>query len=150
MFSTKGIHILLELWKVARLSLNDRRFVESVLLTAIRNCGIVVQGSIFRTVDPEGISGIVLMEHSHVSIHTWPEKGYASVEVYTNGDIYMSGRIKNNLIAAFRPGRIETILVERGIERSTTGTSMTIKDMRSTTHGGGAVESGNSVVTSPA
>ncbi len=45
-----------------------------------------VVGSIFHTFAPQGVSGVVVVEESHFSIHTWPEYGYAAVDCYTCGD----------------------------------------------------------------
>ena len=42
--------------------------------------------SAFHRFEPQGVSGTVILAESHLSIHTWPEKGYAAMDFYTCGD----------------------------------------------------------------
>ena len=61
--------------------LNDRRIVRNALFAAARTCGLhIVQGTTHRF-NPHGVTGSVLLRESHVSIHTWPELGFAVVDV---------------------------------------------------------------------
>ena len=52
---------------------------------AARRAGATIIHSRFHPFSPMGISGVVLIQESHLTIHTWPELGYAAVDVFTCG-----------------------------------------------------------------
>jgi S-adenosylmethionine decarboxylase proenzyme len=83
---TKGRHLLVEYRGCDAGLLNDRDFIENVMRQAASVAGATEVGAIFRDFNPQGVSGVVVVEESHLSIHTWPEYGYAAVDFYTCGD----------------------------------------------------------------
>lgn len=48
--------------------------------------GATIVGKVFHRFSPHGVSGVVVVQESHISIHTWPEEGYAAVDFYTCGE----------------------------------------------------------------
>jgi S-adenosylmethionine decarboxylase len=80
-----GRHLLLELHDCNREALDDTDMIRDVMLKAAIDCGAVVLGSQFHHFNPQGVSGVVVIAESHISIHTWPEYGYAAVDVFTCG-----------------------------------------------------------------
>jgi len=73
-----------------------------------------VVASVFHPFSPQGVSGVVVIEESHLSIHTWPEHKYAAVDFYTcgKGDPYAAYEfLKKELQAS----RYEIIHINRGI-----------------------------------
>ena len=78
-----GKHIILELHGVDPKLLNDRKFLEQLLTKAAREAGGTIIGTIFHEFNPHGVTGIVAICESHISIHTWPEFKYAAVDVFT-------------------------------------------------------------------
>jgi S-adenosylmethionine decarboxylase len=80
-----GRHLLLELQDCNREALDDTDMIRDVMLKAAIDCGAVVLGSQFHHFNPQGVSGVVVIAESHISIHTWPEYGYAAVDVFTCG-----------------------------------------------------------------
>jgi S-adenosylmethionine decarboxylase len=80
-----GRHLLLELHDCNREALNDTDHIRDVMLKAAIDCGAVVLGNQFHHFNPQGVSGMVVIAESHLSIHTWPEFGYAAVDVFTCG-----------------------------------------------------------------
>ena len=80
-----GRHILVELYDCERGALNDIDFIRKVTVQAAIDCGAVVLGESFHRFSPQGVSGVVVIAESHISIHTWPEYGYAAVDVFTCG-----------------------------------------------------------------
>ncbi len=83
---TLGHHALLELYSCTPSQLNDSGFLERLLLNVASQLKCTVLGQRFHTFEPVGVSGIVLLAESHLSIHTWPEHGYAAVDLFTCGD----------------------------------------------------------------
>jgi S-adenosylmethionine decarboxylase len=80
-----GRHILVELHDCDKEALNDLDFIREVMLKAAIDCGAVVLGESFHRFSPQGVSGVVVIAESHISIHTWPEHGYAAADVFTCG-----------------------------------------------------------------
>lgn len=66
--------------------LNDLPRLEIILKEAARRSGAVVVDTVFHRYNPQGISGIVVIAESHLSLHTWPEYGYAAVDCFTCGE----------------------------------------------------------------
>ena len=81
-----GRHLLLELKDCNEEVLNDLDFLKGCLNEAAVQCGATVVGESFYHFSPHGVSGVVNIAESHLSIHTWPEYGYAAVDVFTCGD----------------------------------------------------------------
>ena len=80
-----GRHLLLELKDCNRELLNDLDSLRSLLSEAASECGATVLGDSFHRFSPQGVSGVVVIAESHVFIHTWPEHGYAAVDIFTCG-----------------------------------------------------------------
>ncbi len=80
-----GRHLLVELNDCDREVLNDLDLLRDAMLTAAIKCGAVVLGDSFHRFSPQGVSGVVVIAESHLSVHTWPEYGYAAVDVFTCG-----------------------------------------------------------------
>ncbi len=80
-----GVHYLLELRGCNPTVINDLPEVRRVLLEAARQANATIIDSRFHQFSPQGVSGVVVVGESHLSIHTWPEYGYASADVYTCG-----------------------------------------------------------------
>lgn len=83
---TLGRHLLLELEDCNKEVLNDLDFLKNCLNEAAIQCGATVVGETFYRFSPHGVSGIVNIAESHISVHTWPEYRYAAVDVFTCGD----------------------------------------------------------------
>ena len=81
-----GRHLLLELQDCDREVLNDLGLLRSTLQKAAVAAGATVLGESFHHFEPQGVSGVVVIAESHLFIHTWPEYGYAAVDIFTCGD----------------------------------------------------------------
>ena len=66
--------------------LDDIAFIERSLLEAVRRSGATIIDSVFHRYAPQGVSGVVVIAESHMSIHTWPEYNYAAVDFFTCGN----------------------------------------------------------------
>jgi S-adenosylmethionine decarboxylase len=66
--------------------LDNEFFLCDLLENAAEACGAHVLQTISYQFDPQGVTAICLLSESHISIHTWPEKGEAAVDVFTCGD----------------------------------------------------------------
>jgi S-adenosylmethionine decarboxylase len=80
-----GRHLLIDLQDCDKEVLNDLGFLRDAMVTAAIDCGAMVLGESFHHFNPQGVSGVVVIAESHLSIHTWPEHGYAAVDIFTCG-----------------------------------------------------------------
>jgi S-adenosylmethionine decarboxylase len=81
-----GRHLLLELKICNEEVLDDLNFLKECLNEAAIQCGATVVGETFYHFSPQGVSGVVNIAESHIAVHTWPEHGYAAVDVFTCGN----------------------------------------------------------------
>lgn len=84
-----GRHIILELYECNRTKLNDIDFLRKALQSAAKAMGATVLSANFHPFAPVGISGVVLIKESHLTIHTWPEHDYAAIDIFTCGEMDM-------------------------------------------------------------
>ncbi len=87
-----GKHCILELYDCDHFKLNDEAFLRTTVTTAAKLAGATLLNLITHRFEPQGVTGLALLAESHISIHTWPENGYAAVDVFTCGDHTMPER----------------------------------------------------------
>ncbi|MFC2001182.1 adenosylmethionine decarboxylase [Chloroflexota bacterium] len=110
-----GKHILLELKDCNREALNDVGFLRDTMLTAANDCGATVLGESFHPFNPQGVSGVVVIAESHLSIHTWPEYGYAAVDIFTCGNSVQPEKAATVLIKKLDSKNHSLIEIQRGL-----------------------------------
>ena len=110
-----GRHILAEIYDCDPNILNDREIIEETLVKAALEAGAEVREVAFHKFSPQGVSGVVVISESHLAIHTWPELGYAAVDVFTCGDRVDPWDACNYISTALHSGHMNTSEVPRGI-----------------------------------
>ena len=110
---TTGLHLLAEYIDCDASILNDSAVIERLLNGAAAAAKTKVVASLLKPFYPQGVSGVVVIEESHLSIHTWPEKGYAAVDFFTCGD---GDPLKAHdiIYAGLKAKRCEYLLLSRG------------------------------------
>ena len=111
---TTGRHLLIEYFGCAFNVLNDAAKIQSQMEAAARAAQTTILHSYFHPFKPQGVSGVVVVEESHLSIHTWPEKGYAAVDFFTCG-VGHPREAHKVMMQAFEAAGCEIIYVERGL-----------------------------------
>lgn len=81
-----GQHVLAEFFECDPNILNSIDKVEKYMVDAALECGATIVQKCFHMFNPYGVSGVVIISESHLAIHTWPELGYAAVDLFTCGD----------------------------------------------------------------
>lgn len=81
-----GQHVLAEFFECDPNVLNNVSLVEKLMIEAALECGATIVQKCFHMFNPYGVSGVVIIAESHLAIHTWPELGYAAVDLFTCGD----------------------------------------------------------------
>lgn len=84
-YSTYGRHVTMDLREVSFDKLNDVHYLRGVMVEAAERCGATIVGENFVEFDPQGVTGVLVLSESHLSIHTYPEEGFAAVDCYTCG-----------------------------------------------------------------
>lgn len=108
-----GRHLLIDLWQAERLS--DARFIEETLTRAVAAAGATLLRIDLHTfTENGGISGVAILAESHMSIHTWPELGYAALDVFVCGKCDPNKAVPI-LREAFNPGNLQISEHKRGL-----------------------------------
>jgi len=80
-----GRHLLVEYCECDKGMLDNIAMLETHMKDAVRASGATIVQSVFHRYNPQGVSGVIVIAESHLSIHTWPEYGYAAVDFFTCG-----------------------------------------------------------------
>lgn len=110
-----GIHLLIELKDCNPEILKDLEKVRSALVTAAKKAKATIIDSSFREFQPFGISGIVVIAESHLTIHTWPEYNYAAVDIFTCGDHIKSEVAASYIIKELESKNPSIVEMKRGL-----------------------------------
>ncbi len=81
-----GRHLLAEFYDCDSNILNNAQRIEEIMCEAAVACGATIVQQNFHMFNPYGVSGVVIIAESHLAIHTWPEHGYAAVDLFTCGE----------------------------------------------------------------
>ncbi len=115
-----GRHVIADLWGVDANLLDDKLRLREICVEAARRSRSTIKGIMFYEFEPHGVTGVLLLAESHLSIHTWPEHGYAAVDVYTCGSDPDPWRAFEYIVDALNPSYVEVFEVKRGrLERRT-------------------------------
>jgi S-adenosylmethionine decarboxylase len=112
---TMGRHVISELWGCNTDKLNDMKFIEETFVNAALNAGAEIREVAFHKFAPHGVSGVVIISESHLTIHSFPEHGYASIDVYTCGDRIDPNVAATYIAEALGADKNESIEVPRGM-----------------------------------
>jgi S-adenosylmethionine decarboxylase len=108
-----GSHLIIDLWEAE--GLGDRDRIETALIDAVKAAGATLLHIHLHTFEEGGgISGVAVLAESHISVHTWPEKGYAAFDVFMCGDA-QPRKALDVFKAAFNPGRMVLGEHKRGV-----------------------------------
>ena len=111
-----GSHLLIELYGCDAAALKEEAFVGKTLREAAVESDASVVAESFHEFKPYGVSGAVIIQESHYTVHTWPEHGYAAVDLFYCGGTIRVHKAVEVLRGRFRPKRIKFLLVRRGLQ----------------------------------
>ncbi len=110
-----GRHVLAEIHGCNPEVLDDPETVERILVQAAVKAGADVRQVAFHKFSPQGVSGVVVISESHLAIHTWPEYGYAAVDVFTCGDRVNPWEVCNRIVTGFDAQQVQATEMRRGM-----------------------------------
>jgi S-adenosylmethionine decarboxylase len=120
-----GRHLLVDFYDCDSMILDDVSGLESRLVESAVVANSTVIKSVFHHYSPYGVSGVVVIAESDITIHTWPEYGYAAIDVFTCGDEIDPWKAYEHLKEALRARRFEAREVMRGVFRD----GLPVRDM---------------------
>ena len=116
LISSAGQHYLIELSGCPSTHLSSTPSIKDVLLEAAHEAGATIISSSFHKLPHNGVSGVVLIAESHFSIHTYPNLGYAAIDIYTCGKKIKPEKAVKVLLGMFEAKFICKTVVDRGIK----------------------------------
>ncbi|MGH1362571.1 MAG: adenosylmethionine decarboxylase [Calditrichia bacterium] len=109
-----GRHILAEFFDCDNDLLNDAQHIEMCMKRAALECGATIVSATFHAFNPHGVSGVVVIAESHLAIHTWPEYGYAAVDVFTCGETVDPAVATAALKEYLKADNVTSVQINRG------------------------------------
>jgi len=113
-----GTHLLLEMNECDPVLLDDMDLVKQVLLAGAEEARATVIGEVFHKFSPVGVTGIVCIAESHISIHTWPEHRYAAVDIFTCGEEFKPMEAAHFIAEGLQAQHCNVMEVKRGLVSS--------------------------------
>ena len=112
----KGYHILLELYGVNSEILNDVNSIKKLFYDVEKASGLkIVENSFFvHKFMPVGLTAIVLLRTSHISIHTWPQLNFASLDIFACDSKEKAVKTAEFFVTKLKPKRIKKKIIRRG------------------------------------
>lgn len=111
-------HLILDCYGCPPHLLDDLEIVESVMLKTAAKINAQILKSHFHKFAPQGVSGMVLIAESHLSIHTWPERGYAALDLFTCGTRTLPHLAPNYLKLALQVKTMKVTALDRKVLES--------------------------------
>jgi S-adenosylmethionine decarboxylase len=107
-----GIHLIAEFWS-GRI-IEDSKKIENILVEAAKKAKNIPLKIIVHKFQPQGSTGVVLLRESHIAIHSWPEKKYLAIDIFTCGQKSAPKKALQYLKKKFQPKKIEIREIKRG------------------------------------
>jgi len=113
-FHAHGQHVILDLYGINHAQLTNPELIESMMLNVADELkATVLQSHLHHFGEDLGVTGVLLLAESHMSIHTWPEAGFAAIDIFMCGDKDMNQAIQL-FIQAFAPTQHDVKIIQRG------------------------------------
>lgn len=116
-----GIHLLIELCSCNTQKIDNLDYLEKIMTQAAEVAGATVLKTAFQDFNPQGVSGVVVIAESHLTIHTWPEYGYAAVDIFTCGSRVDPWKAAGFLKQELEAGDMQLNELQRGIPHPAEG-----------------------------
>lgn len=109
-----GKHLTVDMYGCSFAVLDDLAYIKEAMLTAVREANMTLLDFSYHKFEPQGLTALALLAESHISIHTYPELGYAAVDVFTCGDHSRPDRAVSILKQYLKPEKVKTTDIKRG------------------------------------
>jgi len=113
-----GTHILLELFDCDPSTLRNSHTVKEIMIEAATKSNAKIVDVFFHQFEPYGVSGVVVIEESHFTIHTWPEFRFAAVDLFFCSEDVIAENAIRVIVDSFRCDRFSVVELKRGVTHS--------------------------------
>ena len=110
-----GRHIMAEYHGCDPQVIGDKEAVRLLMLEGARLMNATIVTDVFHNFNPHGVSGVVVISESHAAVHTWPERGIASVDIFSCGSNINPSAALDFLKRGFGAGRKSVMEISRGL-----------------------------------
>lgn len=110
-----GRHFIFELFGCDPKGLDDIEGLERAMEKGAIESGLTICGKVFHHFSPQGVTGVLVIAESHISIHTWPELGYAALDVFTCGKNTDPMKVFRRIAEVLKPASNSVVEMKRGI-----------------------------------
>ncbi len=107
-----GVHLLAEFWNTKKIT--NSKEIEHILISAAKAANTKPLKVTVYNFKPQGLTGVILLAESHISIHTWPEINYIAIDIFTCGKKSSPRKALLYLKKIFKPQKLEIKEVLRG------------------------------------
>ena len=119
-----GRHLIVEMMGSPVEALNNISFVDTVFREACRVGSLTLLKMQLHKFEPQGVSGVAVLAESHISIHTWPEKSYAALDIFVCGENADPDLALNHIKTRFEATTLNTRRLKRGIPKLSSSTEL--------------------------
>lgn len=109
-----GVHVIADLYGIDFNKIDKAEKIEKVLEEAVKYSGLNKVCSKYHQFEPFGATGVIVLEESHVSAHTWAEYGYVAIDVFTCESEEKAIKAINFIIEKLKPKKIKQKIIKRG------------------------------------
>jgi S-adenosylmethionine decarboxylase len=112
---TLGRHLLIELYQCDSRVISDVRKIEEIMVNAAKAAKAHLVDVVFHNFNPNGVSGVVVISESHLTIHTWPEFNFASIDIFTCGATINPWKAYDYISRQFKAKTYTAMELKRGM-----------------------------------
>ena len=109
-----GKHFIADLYGVEAGLIAREGDVRSLVEEVVEQSGLTKVQSLYKQFEPYGVTGVVLISESHISIHTWPEYNLVNLEIFTCGDTSRAEQAFDLFLKRFAPASYNSHVLNRG------------------------------------
>jgi len=109
-----GRHIIAELYGVSKDLISKEEKVRQIMEEVVKEAELTKVGSVYKQFNPHGVTGIILIAESHISVHTWPEYELVNLDVFTCGDAEKAEKAFKLFLEKFKPKWYRHFVLDRG------------------------------------
>ena len=110
-----GVQVTADFYGIPYAVLDNTDIIKQLMLQAAKEANTTIINYYFHKFAPQGVSGAIIIAESHLSIHTWPEEGYAAIDIFTCGDKTKPYHAIEYLKDALKPTNIAITETQRGL-----------------------------------
>lgn len=111
-----GHHLIVDLFGCNPETMKKVEHVSAIMIQAARAAGATIVEQKFHQFSPVGVTGVLVLAESHLAVHTWPEKGYCAIDLFTCGKTNNPAALEI-LKAGFEAKECVAVEINRGVPR---------------------------------